>query len=94
VDADYAVPSPKLPLRDVRQRLFRGFCRPAGVWDALLTELEQAWPKFETMAADVPGWDSTRRGRAWAYLARFHRPGTARDGIVAAIGESCRTLGR
>jgi hypothetical protein len=94
VDADYAVPSPKLRLRDVRQRLFRGFCRPDAVWDALLTELEQAWPKFETMAAEVPGWDRARRGRAWAYLAQFHRPGTARDGIVAAIAESCRTLER
>lgn len=87
VDADYAVPPAELPIGDVRQRLFRGFCKPAPVWKDLRGELDAVWPRFERLAFSVPDWNERRRDQAMAYLRDFR----ARKDLLDVIAESCRS---
>ena len=53
VDARYATPDPSLPIRDVRQRLFRGFCRPNVDQAALIARFnairDDVWALYQGM---------------------------------------------
>jgi hypothetical protein len=46
VDAPHARPDARLPIRTVRQRLYRGRCRP-------LAELEPAFERFREMRGEI-----------------------------------------
>ncbi len=72
VNARYAKPDPRLPIRNVRQRHFQGFCRP---------DLDYApiWNRFVEAKADIyavwqnsPLLDDDARKRAIEYLDDFY----------------------
>ena len=57
VDAQYATPAPQLPIRNVKQRLFRGVCRPDVDWSSVFATFEARRGTIAqlTGALDVPG---------------------------------------
>lgn len=71
VNARYAVPDEQLPIRSVRQRLFRGFCHAAD--EAALTRRfndvrEAVWELYESM----DGLSDRERTRSLSYFEEFY----------------------
>ncbi|HVF37365.1 MAG TPA: hypothetical protein VNA29_05425 [Sphingomicrobium sp.] len=71
VDAPYAVPPDGLPVRSVRNRLYRGYCRHNGEALAVAAEVRTLRPRLEAVFGQVPGIDERSRQKAIAYLAGF-----------------------
>ena len=71
VDAAYAVPPPQLRIASVRQRVFRGYCRPGFDWLDLLAEFEQHRAAVETLVNEVPALSSSSKKNVRRYLAQF-----------------------
>ncbi len=71
VDAPYAFPPEVLPIANVRQRLYRGYCAHNG--DALQVARQMLALRPQIMAAldSTPGLDSAMRAKAGAYLDTF-----------------------
>jgi len=77
VHAPYAVPAPQLPIRSVRERLFRGPCRS---WAELAPSLEaftSRQAQIMALPASIPGIGGSERRDAEEFLADFFR--TASD---------------
>ena len=72
VDARYAVPDGRLPIEDVRQRIYRGFCRPSVDTAALVKRFndqrEAVWALYEGM----PGLDEGVKKKSLAYYEDFY----------------------
>ena len=71
VDAEYAGPSPKLPIRSVTQRLFRGFCEPIPDWLAIFDDFSRKRAALEELVAATPALLPEQRNRILAYFAEF-----------------------
>ena len=92
VDAEYAAPPRGLGVRDVRHRLYRGFCRDGIDWDSLFTRFLAVREPVLGLLDDQQGLTARRRSRARHYLEDFYRTigseGLRREQIV----EACRPL--
>jgi hypothetical protein len=88
VDAEYAGPPPQLPIRSVKQRLFRGFCQPSTDWVALFDYFRSRRAAVAQLVEEIPDLHRAHRDRALAYLESFFAvldsPERRRDSIVAA----------
>jgi hypothetical protein len=73
VNAAYAAPSPKLPIRRVTQRLFRGLCRPEWNWEALFASMQERRDAIMDLVERAPGLEVTERVEVRDYLAGFFR---------------------
>jgi AAA family ATP:ADP antiporter len=72
VDAEYAGPPPKLPIRSVTQRLFRGFCEPSPDWPGVFEDFISRRPALAEVVAGTPGLAPESRNRVLAYVASFY----------------------
>ncbi len=57
VDAEYAGPAPTLPIDDVRERYYLGFCHPDTDWDSLFDTYLGAQETILSMVDEVPALD-------------------------------------
>jgi hypothetical protein len=75
VEAFYAAPPPQLPIRSVRDRLYRGFCTTDDVLARAIARFQEQRPAIEALYADEIGRLLSRRStsRALEYLADFYR---------------------
>jgi len=72
VDARYATPNPELGIRSVRNRLYRGICRPREELDTVLAGfLERREAVYETFRS-VPALDPRRLEDMIEYLDEFY----------------------
>ncbi|NJD19505.1 MAG: hypothetical protein FIA95_09535 [Gemmatimonadetes bacterium] len=73
VAARYAVPDPRLPIQNVRQRVFRGFCRENVDQAALIKRFndqkEAIWALYEGM----PGLEEGVKKRSLDYYEEFYK---------------------
>ncbi len=91
VDAPYAEPNPMLGIASVRERLYRGFCRPEEswepVWEVFLAKKEEMLALYETS----PYLTKAEKQQAMRYLREFYdiieTPGRRKFNIE----ERCRT---
>lgn len=92
VEAPYATPDPQFPIRDVRERLYRGFCWEGVDHDALRRRFIDARPTLESLWHGMAWLGDGDRQRGLDYLELFYRvieaPGTWRRQVV----EACRAL--
>ena len=72
VNASYARPDESLNIRNVRQRVFRGFCRPDFDAAPLRARFRELRPAFEETAEGVPWLDEDNRKRVREYLGDFY----------------------
>ncbi|MBV6522266.1 MAG: hypothetical protein MNPFHGCM_02412 [Gemmatimonadaceae bacterium] len=93
VDARYATPDPKLPIRNVRQRLFRGPCKAVEEWAPVVARF--VGKKAEVMALydSLPGLDKGYAQDAKEYLADFYRTIERPGDMRAEIVENCNRKG-
>ncbi len=92
VEAPYASPDPDLPIRSVRDRLYRGFCWERVDLEAVRMRFLDARPALERLWSEQALLDDGARRRGLDYLETFYRvlesPGTWRRQVV----EACRAM--
>ena len=72
VDAHYAIPSPKLPIKAVVDRLYRGPCRAPQAFEAVLARFRAAEREVMDLFDAVPDLDNTPRRKAKKYAEEFY----------------------
>ncbi len=91
VDAPYAEPAPSLPIRTVRERLFRGICGPVKHLNAALGLFEDREPEIRGLFENAGYLSERNRERALQYIDDFYEI-AANDGRVQSeILSKCRT---
>lgn len=71
VDAPYAVQPEIVPISNVRQRYYRGYCMHLDQARAVAAELAPRRAEFTGLFATIPGLDARNRSRAAAYIDSF-----------------------
>lgn len=71
VDAPYAMPPPGIPVRSVKQRRFRGYCRDLGEAKALLPAFRAQRAMIEPLLASIPDLRPETRAKAVRFLGGF-----------------------
>ena len=90
VDAPYAAPAPQLSIESVRQRVYRGFCRPGMDWTGLFEHFRSRRGELDELARNVPGLAPRERDEALAYLGSFYATlDSARDSGKRIV-QACR----
>lgn len=69
VDAHYAFPQQALPITDVTQRLFRGFCVHNDGLEAARREFVDLEDDIRRLVENAPELSERERRRAWRYLS-------------------------
>lgn len=90
VGARYARPAEQLHIRHVRQRLYRGFCRPGQSFEPVFESFRELKPALPSLYEELDGWKEDDGKKAREYLDEFFEvledEGKARREIV----EACR----
>ena len=73
VNAPYAGPPPSLPIKDVTERYYLGFCHPEVNWNELFDEFESHRPALEALIPEVPGLFKKEISASRRYLNQFFR---------------------
>jgi hypothetical protein len=71
VNAAYAGPAPGMPIDDVRQRYFLGYCQPETDWASVFAAFNERKPALLSQAGDVPGLSRKSRKSAIRFLEGF-----------------------
>lgn len=92
VDARYARPDPRLGIRDVKQRLYRGLCRADVDYQALYALFDEKRPAIERLIREQVGLEDDEKEDDLEYIEEFYEiindPGKARR----SIEEACRRV--
>jgi hypothetical protein len=90
VNASYAAPSEVLPIKDVRQRLFRGFCRHNDTLEAARREYLGKREAIFAMVRDDARLNTSRKRAVTEYFEKFYAT-LGDDGRFAGeISGKCR----
>ena len=92
VNAQYASPSPKLRIRNVRQRLFRGFCREDIDWDAVFGLFQSRRNALFELLDRIPGLNERKKKSVALYLKSFFRILDSPELRNKRILQACRDL--
>jgi hypothetical protein len=90
VDAHYAIPSPRLPIKSVVERLYRGPCRSPQELEAVLARFRAAGAKVMDLFDEVPDLDKTHRRKAKSYLEDFYSTIGRAASVKWLFDERCR----
>ncbi len=90
VSPSYAKPDASLDIRSVRQRLYRGFCRPDVDFSDLYAEFIELRPELEQLYYEVEGFEEDKREVALKYLNEFYDVIESEGLARRRIEESCR----
>ncbi len=71
IDADYAAPSAKLPIKDVKKRLFRGRCRSDDVVSEAIESFRESRSDILALFADSTHLNNRFRKKSVQYLEEF-----------------------
>lgn len=71
VDAPYAIPPEGIPVNDVRQRDYRGYCAHQDQARAIAAQLSPRRAEFTSLFATIPGLDPREQGKAAAFINGF-----------------------
>ena len=86
IAAPYAVPAPQLPIRSVRERLYRGFCQPDSLLATVLARFRAVKDSIYAAYRAVPDLQPGDLRRALGYFDEFYRtiddPGAVRREFV------------
>lgn len=88
VNAGYAGPAPALPIDDVRERYFLGYCQPGTEWAPLFAELAAKQQAILSLTGGIPGLSRNSERSTEDFLREFfdiiHSAEKRRDAIVRA----------
>ena len=90
VDAPYAVPASILGTRSVRERVYRGFCRPGIEFGPIFDSFLANRPAFSQLFHEQPELEPKRAERAVRYLDEFFETAESHRARQALIDRRCR----
>jgi hypothetical protein len=90
VNPPYASPDPSLDIRDVTERLYRGFCRPVQDWQAAYEVMRGIRAAFEEEIRTLPGYDPDRAEDSLEYIAEFYETINDEGSARRRIERACR----
>ena len=73
VHAGYAGPAPGLPIDDVRQRWFLGYCQPGTDWEALFSLFQERRDFILAAGEDLPGLSRNSLRSTRSFLDQFFK---------------------
>lgn len=89
VNARYAVPDKQFGLASVRDRLYRGPCRPAADLEPFLAHLREVRSDVMALYDSTPGLSDGYRRDAKAYLEQFYRTIERPNDVKRAFVDNC-----
>jgi hypothetical protein len=89
VNARYAEPNPRLKIRRVTTRLYRGNCAYNDYVDAALANITAQRDAIMALVDSVPGMDDRTRAGARRYLDDFYEDLSAPDGADRHLIRHC-----
>lgn len=92
VNARYATPAEGLPIRNVRQRLFRGFCRDGVDWTALRTRFDGIRDGIQRLYDGLEELEEKERRKALEYYDDFYEINNDEKKFDRAVLRRCRRL--
>lgn len=90
VDASYAMPSEKLPVRNVRQRLYRGFCHLNPLAREEAAKIVALRPAILREIATSPALDAGSRRQMTSYLEAFFDIASDPERLEQRVISRCR----
>lgn len=92
VGAGYARPNETLGLRNVRQRLYRGFCEDGQDFTEMVQPFLAVESELEGVFAEMAGWTEKDQKRGREYLADFFETISDPKKIDREFARKCREL--
>lgn len=89
VDAPYARPDYRLPIKRVTDRLYRGACHPPELLEPVLARFRAEREGFTAILRDLPGLRPERRTEALAYLNEFYEVINEPRAVRREFGRVC-----
>jgi hypothetical protein len=90
VAPSYAKPDKSLNIRSVRDRIYRGFCRPDVDYTDIYAEFVSLRPEFEALYTDLEGFQEDKVEDALSYVKGFYETIGSERRARRSIEESCR----
>lgn len=90
VNAPYAVPPANIPVANVTQRVYRGFCSHNEETRSLLPQFTAARGKLLAELATIPGLEDRTRGSMETYLDGFFTQIATPEGAEKNLFKACR----
>lgn len=90
VNAHYAAPPDKLPVRNVTQRLYRGFCTHNDSVGPALEEFRDLRPRFVALLDNEPRLDKGNRKRALKFFDDFYEDLETPEDVGKRLIDNCR----
>ncbi len=92
VAASYATPDERLGLRTIKDRMYRGFCRPEVDFSAMYSEFNGHRPEIEEIYGALEGLEEAERKRALEYVDGFYDIISSERRSKLHIEEACRRV--
>lgn len=97
VNARYATPDPSLPIRRVRQRLFRGFCpdqvnRPESVYEQAFARFLEVKERIYDLWEGLEALERDRLEESLEYFEEFYQTIEDPDRMESRMLDSCRRI--
>ncbi len=89
INTEYSAPAEGLPIRSVRQRLYRGYCQFNDELEAAVERFNAARAEIETIVANAQIRENTRN-RAQNYLGEFYEIVNDPNERLEQIEDACR----
>jgi len=90
VDAGYAGPAPDLPIDDVRDRYYLGYCQPGIDWNALSADYLAARPGILETIEGVAGLSNNSKRSTVRFLDDFFDTLESNEERASRIVEACQ----
>ena len=90
VNAGYAGPAPGLPIDNVRERYFLGYCQPGTEWEPLFAEFTAKQQAILSAADGIPGLSRNSARSAQEFLRGFFAIVGSAERRREAIERACR----
>jgi len=90
VDAHYAGPAPGLPIDEVRDRYYLGFCHPDIDWTSLFTEFRCLQSALLALPGEIPELGKSEQKSAVRYLQQFFKMLNSAQQVEKKIINSCQ----
>jgi hypothetical protein len=94
VNAEYARPDPRLGIRSVLQRKFRGQCRPSEVYGASIALLREKRGAIRALFEAQEGLKPARAKRALSFLDGFYRWADDPERVANTLAADCAEKAR
>lgn len=94
IDARYAAPSDKLPIRSVTQRVYRGFCQSDGLVEGAIAHIRDRRQAIFELYRQTPELDPRLVKRSLRYYEGFFEIVDSPEALRREILDACRKIPR